>query len=140
MRHLYRRSNPYRVNSPEVRRYLCCIAAIAYQKPCATELNFCTTHIEMKTPLRIAILECDTPPPEVVALYGAYDRIFTTLLEKAAEGVGLDPRKDLQLSAFEVVTKQEYPSLEDVDAVLISGSSECHLQSSFVSFVQARAK
>jgi len=78
----------------------------------------------MKTPLRIAILQCDTPPPDVVALYGAYDRIFTTLLEKAAEGIGLDPKKDLELSAFEVVTKQEYPDLDSVDAVLISGSSE----------------
>lgn len=78
----------------------------------------------MKTPLRIAILQCDQPPPEVVELYGAYDRIFTTLLEKAAEGLGLDAKKDLELSAFEVVTKQEYPDLESVDAVLISGSSE----------------
>jgi hypothetical protein len=78
----------------------------------------------MKTPLRIAILQCDTPPPDVVAQYGAYDRIFTTLLETAAQGLGLDPKKDLALSAFEVVTKQEYPDLEDVDAVLISGSSE----------------
>ncbi|KAF9694680.1 hypothetical protein EKO04_007570 [Ascochyta lentis] len=76
----------------------------------------------MKTPLRIAILQCDTPPPDVVALYGAYDRIFTTLLEKAAEGLGLDPEKDLELSAFEVVTKQDYPEIENVDAVLISGS------------------
>lgn len=81
-------------------------------------------HNKMKTPLRIAILQCDTPPPDVVALYGAYDRIFTTLLEKAAEGIGLDPKKDLELSAFEVVTKQEYPDLDSVDAVLISGSSE----------------
>jgi hypothetical protein len=80
----------------------------------------------MKTPLRIAILQCDTPPPDVVALYGAYDRIFTTLLEKAATGLGLDPKTDLELSAFEVVTAQEYPNLENIDAVLISGSSESH--------------
>jgi cobyric acid synthase len=71
----------------------------------------------MKTPLRIAILQCDTPPPDVVALYGAYDRIFTTLLEKAATGLGLNPKTDLELSAFEVVTAQEYPNLEDIDAV-----------------------
>lgn len=78
----------------------------------------------MKTPLRIAILQCDTPPPDVVALYGGYDRIFTTLLEKAASDLDLDPKTDLELSAFEVVSKQEYPDLENVDAVLISGSSE----------------
>lgn len=79
----------------------------------------------MKTPLRIAILQCDTPPPDVIALYGKYDRIFTTLLESAAQGIGLDTKKDLELSAFDVVTKQEYPEIGDVDAVLISGSSEC---------------
>lgn len=78
----------------------------------------------MKTPLRIAILQCDTPPPHVVELYGAYDRIFTTLLETAAGGLGLDPKTDLELSAFDVVTAQEYPNVEDVNAVLISGSSK----------------
>ena len=83
----------------------------------------------MKTPLRIAILHCDTPPPDVVALYGAYDRIFTTLLEKAATGLGLDPKTGLELSAFDVVTAQEYPNLEEIDAVLISGSSKSHKKS-----------
>lgn len=78
----------------------------------------------MKTPLRIAILQCDTPPPHVVELYGAYDRIFTTLLSKAAEGLGLDPKKDLELSAWDVVTAQEYPDISSIDAVLISGSSK----------------
>lgn len=77
----------------------------------------------MKTPLRIAILQCDTPPPDVVAEYGKYDRIFTTLLEAAAEGLGLSPKQDLVLSAFDVVSAQEYPDLENIDAVLISGSS-----------------
>jgi hypothetical protein len=77
----------------------------------------------MKTPLRIAILECDTPPPAVIEKYGRYGRIFTTLLETAAEGLGLSPKQDLELSAFDVVTAQEYPDLENIDAVLISGSS-----------------
>jgi hypothetical protein len=77
----------------------------------------------MKTPLRIAILEADTPLPDVVEKYGRYDRIFSTLLETAAEGLGLSPKKDLMLSAFDVVDKQEYPNFEDIDAVLISGSS-----------------
>ncbi|KAF2855610.1 glutamine amidotransferas-like protein class-I [Plenodomus tracheiphilus IPT5] len=76
----------------------------------------------MKTPLRIAILECDTPPPAVVDKYGKYGAIFTTLLENAAVGVGLNPKEDLILSSFDVVTAQEYPNLDDIDAVLISGS------------------
>ncbi|KAH5327296.1 hypothetical protein HBI12_075740 [Parastagonospora nodorum] len=76
----------------------------------------------MKTPLRIAILECDTPLPSVVEKYGRYDRIFSALLETAAEGLGLSPKKDLVLSGFDVVDKQEYPNLDEIDAVLISGS------------------
>ncbi|KAH7068926.1 class I glutamine amidotransferase-like protein [Paraphoma chrysanthemicola] len=76
----------------------------------------------MKTPLRIAILECDTPLPDIVAKYGLYGRIFSTLIETAAEGLSLSPKKDLVLSSFDVVNKQEYPNLEDIDAVLISGS------------------
>jgi len=76
----------------------------------------------MKTPLRIAIFECDTPLPQIVEKYGRYDRIFSTLIETAAEGLGLSPKKDLVFSGFDVVDKQEYPNLEDVDAVLISGS------------------
>lgn len=78
----------------------------------------------MKTPLRIAILQCDTPPPHVVELYGKYDRIFTALLETAASELGLDPKSDLELSAWDVVTAQEYPDIDNVDAVLISGSSK----------------
>ena len=77
----------------------------------------------MKPPLRIAILECDTPVPAVVEQYGKYGRIFSTLLESAAQGLGLSPTKDLDLSVFDVVTAQEYPNLENIDAVLISGSS-----------------
>jgi hypothetical protein len=86
-----------------------------------------TDKTKMKTPLRIAILECDTPLPDVVEKYGRYDRIFSTLLETAAEGLGLSPKKDLELSGFDVVDKQEYPNFEDIDAVLISGSSVLHL-------------
>jgi hypothetical protein len=86
--------------------------------------NLDITTTKMKTPLRIAILECDTPPPAVVEKYGRYDRIFTTLLETAAEGLGLSPKQDLELSAYDVVTAQEYPDSENIDAVLISGSSE----------------
>lgn len=77
----------------------------------------------MQTPLRIAILQCDTPPPDVVAEYGKYDRIFTTLLETAASAMGLSPKQHLALTSFDVVTAQEYPDLDKIDAVLISGSS-----------------
>ncbi|KAH7398225.1 class I glutamine amidotransferase-like protein [Pyrenochaeta sp. MPI-SDFR-AT-0127] len=76
----------------------------------------------MKTPLRIAILQCDVLPPPVAEIYGNYGRVFTTLLESAAEGLGISPKQDLELSAFDVINAQEYPDLEKIDAVLISGS------------------
>ncbi|PVI02521.1 class I glutamine amidotransferase-like protein [Periconia macrospinosa] len=78
----------------------------------------------MKTPLRIAILECDTPPDDLVAKYGKYGKVFTTLLEKAADDLDRPgfSKDDLKLSAYDVVTEQKYPDLDDVDAVLISGS------------------
>ncbi|KAF1919837.1 class I glutamine amidotransferase-like protein [Ampelomyces quisqualis] len=76
----------------------------------------------MKTPLRIAVLECDTPLPDIIEQYGRYGRIFSTLLETAADGIGLSPKQDLELSAFDVVDKEEYPNLDDIDAILISGS------------------
>lgn len=86
-------------------------------------MHFDKHTLEMKTPLRIAILECDTPLPNVVERFGRYDRIFSTLLETAAEGLGLSPKNDLQMRGYDVVDKQEYPNLDDIDAILISGSS-----------------
>ncbi|CAL3962872.1 unnamed protein product [Diplocarpon coronariae] len=76
-------------------------------------------------PLRIAILECDTPLPAVVARHGAYDRIFTSLLRAAADGLahpGLSAASGLEFTAWDVVHEQSYPAPEDIDAVLISGS------------------
>jgi hypothetical protein len=81
----------------------------------------------MKPPLRIAILEADTPPDDIVARYGKYGKVFRTLLETAADELGEpDFSKDnLELSAYDVVAEQKYPELDSVDAVLISGSSRC---------------
>jgi hypothetical protein len=76
-------------------------------------------------PLRIAILECDTPIEPLRARYGGYGRIFATLLHAAAHSLGhtgLSSASGLDISSFDVVTAQEYPKLEDVDGVLISGS------------------
>lgn len=86
-------------------------------------------------PLRIAILECDTPVPPVVAQYGTYGQIFTKLFSQAADTLSTTPsplgqlphptnfsRADLHLTTYDVVTKQEYPDLSDIDAILMSGS------------------
>jgi GMP synthase-like glutamine amidotransferase len=82
----------------------------------------------MKPPLRIAILECDTPLVETKAKYGGYGGVFKALLETAADALDqpdlISSKKGLELTTFDVVTKQEYPELDSIDAVLLTGSSE----------------
>ncbi|RAK93861.1 class I glutamine amidotransferase [Aspergillus costaricaensis CBS 115574] len=77
-------------------------------------------------PLRIAILECDTPVEKVNNKYGGYRGVFSRLLRESAAALGqpdkLDPETGLEISGWDVVTAQEYPNLEDVDAVVLSGS------------------
>jgi hypothetical protein len=76
-------------------------------------------------PLRIAILECDTPLPGAVAKYGSYGGIFASLLKSGADALsypGLTSSSGLELTNYDVVTAQAYPSLEDIDAVLLTGS------------------
>ncbi|MCJ1416133.1 hypothetical protein MMC32_002468 [Xylographa parallela] len=72
-------------------------------------------------PLRIAILECDTPLTNTRTKYGGYGGVFTALLHAGAQSIGLD-KSELHISTWDVVDKQEYPALADVDAVLITGS------------------
>lgn len=76
-------------------------------------------------PLRLLILEADTPQPITNAKYGGYRGVFTALLTAAAE-IMVPPR---QLSDVATITAhnivedmQSYPPLDDVDAVLITGS------------------
>ncbi|KAI9865277.1 MAG: hypothetical protein M1824_003430 [Vezdaea acicularis] len=106
----------------------------------------------LPTPLHIAILECDTPLPQTAAKYGGYGGVFISLLRKsvdylnaehdgvnsgakegetvaekdgAKEGkkVGfLDKDKDLDFTTWDVEHLEQYPKLEDVDAILLTGS------------------
>ena len=80
----------------------------------------------MRPPLRIAVLECDEPVGKTKEKYGNYGNLFRELLEKgekilAAADVGY--RVELDVSQFDVVNVEHYPKLEDVDAVLLTGSS-----------------
>lgn len=77
--------------------------------------------------LRIAVLEADEPVGETKKKYGGFGTIFQELLEAGASRVGEtgSAKPLLQVSSFDVVTRQEYPDLESIDAVLISGSSMC---------------
>ncbi len=90
----------------------------------------------MPSPIRIAILECDTPLPRTAAKYGGYGGVFTALLDASAEELGWD-KSELHITTHHVVDdekgtageeegqelRKRYPRLEDTDAVLITGSS-----------------
>ncbi|KAH2125410.1 hypothetical protein KXW75_004551 [Aspergillus fumigatus] len=81
----------------------------------------------MPSPLRIAVLECDAPPADSNARYGGYHGVFSLLLKESARALGqpdrLDPETGLDISRWDVVYAQEYPRLEDVDAILLTGSN-----------------
>ena len=79
----------------------------------------------MKPPIRIAMLECDTPLPETKARYDSYGGVFEALLKAGAQDLGRpDLRSSLHISHYQVELHPEhYPDLKDIDAILITGSS-----------------
>ena len=83
-------------------------------------------------PLRIAMLECDTPLPQTKARFGGYGGVFEFLLKRGARALGpdvIDPDKDLKVTMHNVVgdesgnVEEAYPDLEEIDGILITGSS-----------------
>jgi hypothetical protein len=77
----------------------------------------------MRPPLRIAILECDVPLPKTTAEYGGYGGVFEALLRPAAKALGL-PDTALEITKWNILAEEDkYPKLEDIDAILITGSS-----------------
>lgn len=89
----------------------------------------------MHTPLRIAVLECDTPTPNTNAKYGGYRGVFEALLKASARALEqperLNPDTDLQITGWDVVNGEEYPNLEEIDALILTGSSAFVTFSSF---------
>jgi len=85
-----------------------------------------TPKISSRLPLRIAILECDTPLEKTKAKYGGYGGVFRQMLERSADALqypGLSSKHGLELTYFNVEQHPElYPSLSDIDAILITGS------------------
>jgi hypothetical protein len=76
--------------------------------------------------LRLAVLECDTPFPSIGEKRGTYADVFRDLLDKGLKHEALgDKGKDVsfEISKWDVVTAQEYPSIEEVDGFLLTGSS-----------------
>nr|POE71963.1 putative glutamine amidotransferase-like protein c13c5.04 [Quercus suber] len=78
-------------------------------------------------PLRVAVLEADTPVGRTKEKYGGYGNLFKELLEKGVARVrqedGAQEVPELEVTKFDVVDTEVYPDLDTVDAVLISGSS-----------------
>lgn len=79
------------------------------------------------SPIRLAILEADSPLPQTAAQYKTYGGVFTSLFTRA---VSPDPVSSaLTITAHHVVpnpdpepTSQYYPDLDTLDAILITGS------------------
>jgi hypothetical protein len=73
-------------------------------------------------PLRLAILEADTPVPAANEKYGGYFGVFKHLFSRAVSPAHLE--SELTLTGHDVVHNPDsaYPSLDDVDAILITGS------------------
>jgi GMP synthase-like glutamine amidotransferase len=76
----------------------------------------------MRPPLRIAILECDEPIGKTKEKYGGYGNLFTELLHNGALEVDSQSPPQLDILKYDIVNHEVYPSLEDVDAVLLTGS------------------
>lgn len=79
----------------------------------------------MKPPFRITVVECDDTTPED-RHHGGYKGWFEALLKAGASSLGhIDPEKDLKVTGFNIVKDPEhYPDDDDIDAILLSGSSE----------------
>ncbi|KAK3044419.1 hypothetical protein LTS18_001337, partial [Coniosporium uncinatum] len=79
----------------------------------------------MKPPLRIAILECDTPLPQTDKEYHGYGGVFTALLQAGADALGhpgLSSKEGLDITKFNVEHEERYPELDAIDTILLTGS------------------
>ncbi|KAI9721929.1 MAG: hypothetical protein M1812_001885 [Candelaria pacifica] len=80
----------------------------------------------VRSPLRIAILECDTPLDRTRAKYGGYGGLFKVLLHTAADALNqpdvISAKKGMDITVWDAVTAQAYPDIEHVDAILLTGS------------------
>ncbi|RAL14077.1 type 1 glutamine amidotransferase [Aspergillus homomorphus CBS 101889] len=79
--------------------------------------------------LRIAVLECDTPVEKVDQKYGGYRGVFAQLLHESAAALSQPDPVELDISGWDVVTAQEYPNLDEVDAIVLSGSKHDSFES-----------
>ena len=74
------------------------------------------------TPIRIAILDCDPLTPNLCEQYGNYGSIVVQWLGAAARSLGL-ASDAYETTIWDVMGKNELPDINDVDAIIITGSS-----------------
>ncbi|CAM1503293.1 Fc.00g080690.m01.CDS01 [Cosmosporella sp. VM-42] len=80
-------------------------------------------------PLRLAILEADTPQPNTRDKFGGYTGVFTALLTSAA-GSAAALAEQVTITGYDVVNDlNSYPALADIDAILITGSRHTAFES-----------
>ncbi|KIV86928.1 hypothetical protein PV11_02504 [Exophiala sideris] len=83
-------------------------------------------NLKIHAPIRIAILECDTPLPKTKERFKGYGGVFELLLRSSAKALNrpeLDPEKGLEISKWQVeLDPDNYPDPETIDAILITGS------------------
>ncbi|KAK4494133.1 hypothetical protein PRZ48_014431 [Zasmidium cellare] len=78
------------------------------------------------TPIRLAILECDTPIGRTKEKYGTYGNLFKELLTSGSKLYSQEnpntPTPELNITKYDVVNTETYPSPSAIDAVLLTGS------------------
>jgi hypothetical protein len=85
-------------------------------------------HISSMTPsirIHVSILVCDTPIQPVLDKYGDYYAMFQALLRQGFKDLEISESKDImvEFSEHQMVDNSRFPDLENVDAVLLTGSS-----------------
>lgn len=80
----------------------------------------------MRSKIRLAILECDSPLPKTKEKYGSYGGCFQALLNAGAKAEGFENVDDIlsiTMHQIESDVDPTYPDIKDIDAILLTGSS-----------------
>ncbi|RWA03277.1 hypothetical protein EKO27_g11828 [Xylaria grammica] len=79
----------------------------------------------LNAPIRLAILEADTPVPGIRAKYQSYGGVFTHMFKRACASFShpVPLESQLTLSSHDIVNDPTaYPDPETIDAILITGA------------------
>ncbi|KAF2973513.1 hypothetical protein GQX73_g99 [Xylaria multiplex] len=79
----------------------------------------------LNAPIRLAILEADTPVPGIRAKYQSYGGVFTHMFKRACASFSrpVTLESQLILSSYDIVNDPTaYPKPETIDAILITGA------------------